>query len=94
MITDENGVKHPETVEDQVQLRKEEEQAQRREEFWNRKAKREGWARPELNQGAKPEKEETRLDRMFKKRHPEWYRKEQPEEQKPKKRPWYKDWGM
>lgn len=90
MITDENGVKHPETVEDQVQLRKEEEQAQRREEFWNRKAKREGWARPELNQGAKPEKEETRLDRMFKKRHPEWYRKEQPEA-KTEKRPWWKD---
>ena len=74
MITDENGQKWPETVEEEVQLRKEEEQAQRREELWNRKAKREGWARPELNQGSKPEKEEIRLDRVFKKRHPEWYR--------------------
>ena len=50
MITDENGQKWPETVEDEVQLRKEQEQAQRREEFWNRKAKREGWERKPADQ--------------------------------------------
>lgn len=65
MIKDENGTLHPETVEDEVQLR---EKRERFEKNWNRKARREGWARPELNQGAKPEKEETRLDRAFRKK--------------------------
>ena len=65
MITDENGVKHPETVEDQVQLRREEEQALRREGFWNRKAQREGWAKPQHNQGDESEREKTGADRYF-----------------------------
>lgn len=59
MITDENGVKHPETVIEEVELSREEEREEertdQRERFWNRKAKREGWERPEHNQGRKPE---------------------------------------
>ena len=77
MITDENGAKHPETVEDDVQLRREEEQARKREEFWNRKAEREGWTRPKGD--------ETKLDLAFRKRHREWYLNEPVRQEK--KRP-------
>ena len=68
MITDENGVKHPETVIEEADLEREEKQNRRleaSERFWNRKARREGWARPEPNQGARPEKEKTASERFF-----------------------------
>lgn len=48
MITDENGVKHPECVADEVQLRKEQEEQKKETatRFFNRKANREGWNKP------------------------------------------------
>ena len=62
MITDENGQKWPETVEEAAQLKHIKESADR---FFDRKARREGWANPELNQGRKPEGEKTSVDRYF-----------------------------
>ncbi len=47
MIKDENGTLHPETIEDEVQLR---EKRERSEKNWNRKAKREGWERKPADQ--------------------------------------------
>lgn len=43
MVTDENGVKHPETAIEEAQLQLEERKSLA-DRFWNRKAKREGWA--------------------------------------------------
>ena len=69
MIIDENGVKHPETVIEEAELSREEERTNQRERFWNRKAKREGWERPEHNQGRKPENDpesgKSSTDRYF-----------------------------
>ena len=81
MIVDENGKKWPETVEEEAKMQHTREMMDR---FFERKARREGWAKPELNQG-KPEAEKTKLDRMFEKRHPEWYRQEPVKQEK--KRP-------
>ena len=52
MITDENRVNNPERV-------------GAADRFFNRKAVKEGWARPELNQGQKPEREKSRADSYF-----------------------------
>lgn len=47
MITDEKGIKHPECIADEAELR--DGKKERMERQWNRKAQREGWARkPEL----------------------------------------------
>lgn len=62
MITDENGQKWPETVEEAAKLKHIEESANR---FFERKAQREGWAKPELNQGMKPKVEKTSADLFF-----------------------------
>lgn len=67
MIIDENGVKHPETVIEEVELEREEKQ-KRQDSFWNRKAKREGWAKPVHNQGEKTESEETASERFFRRK--------------------------
>ena len=62
MITDENGVKHPETIEEAAQMQHSENMVNR---FFERKAKKEGWGKPVHNQGAKPESEKTAAERFF-----------------------------
>ena len=62
MITDENGVKHPETIEEAAQLKHNEEMVDR---FFERKARKEGWGKPVHNHGAKPESENKAADRFF-----------------------------
>lgn len=59
MTKDENGTLHPETAEEEVQLR---ERRERFEKNWNRKARREGWERKPADQQKKNLKP---VDRFF-----------------------------
>lgn len=68
MIKDENGALHPETAEEEAQLR---EKRERFEKNWNRKAQREGWERKPAIQD---EKNLKPVERYFaqKKRREGW----------------------